>query len=137
MSLRALFRMTSLQHFPMFFVTGLLIYYAIYKIYETMNEERTNHLQLYVSNEHQSSSELDCFRVISGDGEAVTKAQLYNLHLKKKRKPITENDYLNITQDCIHFKTTKDIPFSLRRKENFPMPISMVIHGRLRCLRDC
>lgn len=76
---------------------------------------------------------LNCSRIIQGDQEAVTEALLDNLDVKKKRKPFTDTDYLNMTRDCKHFKAKrKFIQYPLSKEEvDFPIAFSMVVHEKI------
>ncbi|XP_004687787.1 PREDICTED: beta-1,3-galactosyl-O-glycosyl-glycoprotein beta-1,6-N-acetylglucosaminyltransferase 3 [Condylura cristata] len=89
---------------------------------------------VYKSLKLPAKTSINCSRIIQGDQEAVIEAQLDNLlEKKKKRKPLTETDYLNMTRDCEHFKVQrKFIPFPLSKGEfEFPIAYSMVVHEKI------
>ncbi|XP_056425797.1 beta-1,3-galactosyl-O-glycosyl-glycoprotein beta-1,6-N-acetylglucosaminyltransferase 3-like [Hyla sarda] len=133
MVLRGLFRIAVLQRLSLVFVTGLLLHYIVNEILKSLNDIRTKRLQETLVNVCQTFPELDCLKVIKADREALLKAQLYNLQSKKERISLTEEYYLNITQDCAKFRTTrKYIYFALsKEEEEFPIAYSMVIHENI------
>ncbi|XP_037358492.1 beta-1,3-galactosyl-O-glycosyl-glycoprotein beta-1,6-N-acetylglucosaminyltransferase 3 [Talpa occidentalis] len=88
---------------------------------------------LYKSLKLPAKRSINCSRIIQGDQEAVTEAQLDNLEVKKKRAPLTDAVYLNMTRDCEHFKAQrKFIQFPLSKDEfEFPIAYSMVVHEKI------
>ncbi|XP_041029782.1 beta-1,3-galactosyl-O-glycosyl-glycoprotein beta-1,6-N-acetylglucosaminyltransferase 3-like [Carcharodon carcharias] len=74
-----------------------------------------------------------CWKIISGDTEAIEEAVLTSITVESKHKVVTEIDYLAMTQDCCHFiKNRKYITFPLSTTEqNFPLAYSMVIHTNI------
>lgn len=55
---------------------------------------------------------INCSGVVQGEQEAVIKARLDNLEIKKKRQPFTDADYLDMTRDC---KEVPTVPTEQRR----------------------
>lgn len=88
---------------------------------------------LYESLKLPAKRLINCSRIAQGDQEAVTVALLDNLDFKKKRKPFTDTDYLNMTRDCEHFKAQrKFIQHPLSKEEaDFPLAFSMVVHEKI------
>ncbi|KAM8907181.1 beta-1,3-galactosyl-O-glycosyl-glycoprotein beta-1,6-N-acetylglucosaminyltransferase 3 [Lycaon pictus] len=88
---------------------------------------------LYQSLKLPAKRSINCSRIIRGDWQAVSEALLDNLEVKKKWKPLTDTDYLNMTRDCEHFKAKrKFIRFPLSKEElDFPIAYSMVVHEKI------
>ncbi|XP_006920624.1 beta-1,3-galactosyl-O-glycosyl-glycoprotein beta-1,6-N-acetylglucosaminyltransferase 3 [Pteropus alecto] len=88
---------------------------------------------LYKSLKLPAKRSINCSGIIQGDQEAVTKALLDKLEVKKKREPYTDSDYLNMTRDCVHFKAKrKFIQYTLSKEElDFPIAYSMVVHEKI------
>ncbi|XP_060030394.1 beta-1,3-galactosyl-O-glycosyl-glycoprotein beta-1,6-N-acetylglucosaminyltransferase 3 isoform X2 [Erinaceus europaeus] len=88
---------------------------------------------LYHSLKLPAKSSINCSAITRGDPEAVRGALLNNLEHKKKRMPLSDPDYLNLTRDCAHFKTQRRfLTFSLSRAElAFPLAYSMVVHEKV------
>lgn len=88
---------------------------------------------LYNSLKLPAQSSINCSRIIRGDQEAVIKALLNNLEMKKKRAPLTDMDYVNMTKDCQQFRASrKFMEFPLSKEElDFPIAYSMVVHEKI------
>ncbi|XP_041082932.1 beta-1,3-galactosyl-O-glycosyl-glycoprotein beta-1,6-N-acetylglucosaminyltransferase 3-like [Polyodon spathula] len=69
----------------------------------------------------------NCSRIIKGDMEAIEQT------LANKKKPLTENDYLNMTVDCPAFvKNKRFFTFPLSQEEkDFPIAYSLVVHEKI------
>uniref|UniRef100_A0A8D2L1L2 Beta-1,3-galactosyl-O-glycosyl-glycoprotein beta-1,6-N-acetylglucosaminyltransferase 3 n=1 Tax=Varanus komodoensis TaxID=61221 RepID=A0A8D2L1L2_VARKO len=79
------------------------------------------------------SGDLNCSRITRGDTEEVEKALLNRLSRKKKREPLGEEAYLNMTKDCRAFRQARkfiEVPLS-KAEEDFPIAYSMVIHEKI------
>ncbi|OXB82059.1 UNVERIFIED_CONTAM: hypothetical protein H355_004142 [Colinus virginianus] len=76
---------------------------------------------------------INCSGVVRGDEEAVRDALLVNLEVKNKRKPVTPEEYLNMTKDCGSFRESRRyVEFPLSEEEaGFPIAYSMVIHHKI------
>ncbi|XP_075387970.1 beta-1,3-galactosyl-O-glycosyl-glycoprotein beta-1,6-N-acetylglucosaminyltransferase 3 [Tenrec ecaudatus] len=88
---------------------------------------------LYMTLKLPAKESINCSGVIRGDEEAVIQSLLENLETKKNRKPFTDTDYLNLTQNCEHFKTKRkfiEIPLS-KEELDFPIAYSMVVHEKI------
>ncbi|XP_072354361.1 beta-1,3-galactosyl-O-glycosyl-glycoprotein beta-1,6-N-acetylglucosaminyltransferase 3-like [Scyliorhinus torazame] len=74
-----------------------------------------------------------CWKIISGDPEAIGEARLKSITIANKHNIFTETDYLTMTRDCRHFiKNRKYITFPLSTEESdFPLAYSMVIHTNI------
>ncbi|XP_041036654.1 beta-1,3-galactosyl-O-glycosyl-glycoprotein beta-1,6-N-acetylglucosaminyltransferase 3-like [Carcharodon carcharias] len=74
-----------------------------------------------------------CWKIISGDPEAIEEAVLNSITIANKHKAVNETDYLAMTQDCDNFvKIRKYISFPLSTEErDFPLAYSMVIHSNI------
>ncbi|XP_078390038.1 beta-1,3-galactosyl-O-glycosyl-glycoprotein beta-1,6-N-acetylglucosaminyltransferase 3-like [Cetorhinus maximus] len=74
-----------------------------------------------------------CWKIISGDPEAIEEAVINSITIANKHKAVTETDYLAMTQDCDNFvKNRKYITFPLSTEEHdFPLAYSMVIHSNI------
>nr|Q805R1.1 RecName: Full=Beta-1,3-galactosyl-O-glycosyl-glycoprotein beta-1,6-N-acetylglucosaminyltransferase; AltName: Full=C2GnT-mucin type; Short=C2GnT-M [Bovine herpesvirus 4 (isolate LVR140)]AAO22157.1 Bo17 protein [Bovine gammaherpesvirus 4]AAO22158.1 Bo17 protein [Bovine gammaherpesvirus 4] len=88
---------------------------------------------LYNSLKLPAKRSINCSGITRGDQEAVVQALLDNLEVKKKRPPLTDTYYLNITRDCERFKAQrKFIQFPLSKEElDFPIAYSMVVHEKI------
>ncbi|KAB1277587.1 Beta-1; 3-galactosyl-O-glycosyl-glycoprotein beta-1; 6-N-acetylglucosaminyltransferase 3 [Camelus dromedarius] len=88
---------------------------------------------LYKSLKLPAKRSINCSGITRGDQEAVIKALLDNLEVKKKREPFTDTDYLNMTRDCEQFKAKRRfIRFPLSKEElDFPIAYSMVVHEKV------
>lgn len=75
----------------------------------------------------------NCSRIIKGDVEAIEQALLSQLLIANKKKPLTENDYLDMTVDCPAFvKNRRFLTFPLSQEEaDFPIAYSLVVHEKI------
>ncbi|XP_040214448.1 beta-1,3-galactosyl-O-glycosyl-glycoprotein beta-1,6-N-acetylglucosaminyltransferase 3-like [Rana temporaria] len=89
--------------------------------------------RLYASLEIRPSNKINCSRILRGDEEAINTAVLDRLLVANRHIPFTEDQYINVTTDCVTYKKIrKFIPFSLSREEEaFPIAYSMVIHENI------
>ncbi|XP_068953624.1 beta-1,3-galactosyl-O-glycosyl-glycoprotein beta-1,6-N-acetylglucosaminyltransferase 3 [Petaurus breviceps papuanus] len=89
--------------------------------------------KLYQTLKLPPRNSINCSLITRGNPEAVAQAALIKLEKKLKRKPLTEDQYLNMTQDCAHFKASQRfIQFPLsKEEEDFPIAYSMVIHEKI------
>ncbi|XP_069768352.1 beta-1,3-galactosyl-O-glycosyl-glycoprotein beta-1,6-N-acetylglucosaminyltransferase 3-like [Narcine bancroftii] len=74
-----------------------------------------------------AGANLSCGGVLDSDPEALERARLYSL---RRRRPVTEMDYLRLARDCSSFvggRRYLTAPLS-RRERSFPLAYSMVIH---------
>ncbi|XP_073509027.1 beta-1,3-galactosyl-O-glycosyl-glycoprotein beta-1,6-N-acetylglucosaminyltransferase 3-like [Phyllobates terribilis] len=81
----------------------------------------------------QDQGELNCSKIIKGDPDAVNQGLQLNEALKGKYNHLKEEDYMNITYDCQHFKEFRKyitIPIS-KEEEDFPIAYSMVVHDKI------
>ncbi|XP_073490548.1 beta-1,3-galactosyl-O-glycosyl-glycoprotein beta-1,6-N-acetylglucosaminyltransferase 3-like [Aquarana catesbeiana] len=89
--------------------------------------------RLYASLEILPSNKINCSRILRGDGDAINTAVLDKLLVANRHIPFTEDQYVNLTTDCVKYKKIrKFITFSLSREEEaFPIAYSMVIHYKI------
>ncbi|XP_027707933.1 beta-1,3-galactosyl-O-glycosyl-glycoprotein beta-1,6-N-acetylglucosaminyltransferase 3 [Vombatus ursinus] len=89
--------------------------------------------KLYQSLKLLPKNSINCSLITRGNPDAVAQAALIKLENKLKRKPLTEAQYLNMTQDCAHFRASQRfIQFPLsKEEEDFPIAYSMVIHEKI------
>ncbi|KAK1157988.1 beta-1,3-galactosyl-O-glycosyl-glycoprotein beta-1,6-N-acetylglucosaminyltransferase 3-like [Acipenser oxyrinchus oxyrinchus] len=75
----------------------------------------------------------NCSRIIKGDVEAIEQTLLSQLLTANKKKPLTENDYLDMTVDCSAFsKNRRFLTFPLSQEErDFPIAYSLVVHEKI------
>lgn len=88
---------------------------------------------LYKSLRLPAKSSINCSGITRGDQEAVIRALLSNLEVKKKRQPLSDADYITMARDCEDFKAKRRfVQFSLSREElDFPIAYSMVVHEKI------
>uniref|UniRef100_H3BF61 Beta-1,3-galactosyl-O-glycosyl-glycoprotein beta-1,6-N-acetylglucosaminyltransferase 3 n=1 Tax=Latimeria chalumnae TaxID=7897 RepID=H3BF61_LATCH len=89
--------------------------------------------RVYQSLHLSSDNTTDCTAIRKGDTEAIEQILLSNLANAKKRVPLSENDYLTMTEDCDSYKEKrKFIAFPLsNEEEQFPIAYSMVVHENI------
>ncbi|XP_074090373.1 beta-1,3-galactosyl-O-glycosyl-glycoprotein beta-1,6-N-acetylglucosaminyltransferase 3 [Macrotis lagotis] len=89
--------------------------------------------ELYQTLKLPAKNPINCSLITRGNPDAVAQAALINLEKKLKREPLTEAHYLNMTQDCDHFRMSQRfIQFPLsKEEEDFPIAYSMVIHEKI------
>ncbi|XP_075903177.1 beta-1,3-galactosyl-O-glycosyl-glycoprotein beta-1,6-N-acetylglucosaminyltransferase-like isoform X1 [Nelusetta ayraudi] len=78
-------------------------------------------------------SECNCASIWQGDTEEIEKAKLMTLHKDFRRSVrISDEDYINATQDCEKFKYRRyfTVPLSLE-EEDFPLAYSLVVHHKV------
>ncbi|KAK1117685.1 beta-1,3-galactosyl-O-glycosyl-glycoprotein beta-1,6-N-acetylglucosaminyltransferase 3-like, partial [Acipenser oxyrinchus oxyrinchus] len=75
----------------------------------------------------------NCSRIIKGDVEAIEQTLSSQLLIANKKKPLTENDYLDMTVDCSAFvKNRRFLTFPLSQEErDFPIAYSLVVHEKI------
>ncbi|KAM4036291.1 beta-1,3-galactosyl-O-glycosyl-glycoprotein beta-1,6-N-acetylglucosaminyltransferase 3-like [Anomaloglossus baeobatrachus] len=81
----------------------------------------------------RDQGELNCSKIIKGDSDAVQQGLQLNAALKGKYKYLKEEDFINITHNCQHFKHLRKyitIPMS-EEEEDFPIAYSMVVHEKI------
>ncbi|XP_044518381.1 beta-1,3-galactosyl-O-glycosyl-glycoprotein beta-1,6-N-acetylglucosaminyltransferase 3 [Gracilinanus agilis] len=89
--------------------------------------------ELYQSLKLSPINSINCSLITRGDPDALAQAALKKLENKAKRVPLTETQYLNMTQDCAHFRTSRrffQFPLS-KEEEEYPIAYSMVIHEKI------
>ncbi|XP_004072394.1 beta-1,3-galactosyl-O-glycosyl-glycoprotein beta-1,6-N-acetylglucosaminyltransferase [Oryzias latipes] len=79
-------------------------------------------------------SECNCSSILEGDQEALDQAKLLTLtRAFQKRIKISDEYYINATEDCrLFIKTRKYITFPLsKEEEDFPLAYSMIVHHKV------
>ncbi|XP_053558461.1 beta-1,3-galactosyl-O-glycosyl-glycoprotein beta-1,6-N-acetylglucosaminyltransferase [Bombina bombina] len=80
-------------------------------------------------------SHINCTKIIRGHIEEIQNAKLEILTVKykKQRHQLTENDYINMTNNCDSFtKERKYILYPLsKEEEKFPIAYSIVVHHKI------
>lgn len=117
-----------------------IITFSVLRIYpkpdfvSVRHSELVGHLELVGEN---PSSNINCTKVLQGDGDEIQKVKLEILTVKFQKRPRwTPHDYINMTSDCSSFiKMRKYITQPLsREEEDFPIAYSIVVHHKIEML---
>ncbi|XP_043536279.1 beta-1,3-galactosyl-O-glycosyl-glycoprotein beta-1,6-N-acetylglucosaminyltransferase 3-like [Chiloscyllium plagiosum] len=90
-------------------------------------------LDIFYKTLNLSAQQSICSQIIGGDQTAIEKARLNSIDVTRRKTPLTENHYWNMTRDCAGFKRErKYLNFALSKEEqNFPIAYSIVIHQNI------
>uniref|UniRef100_A0A8C5M5B4 Beta-1,3-galactosyl-O-glycosyl-glycoprotein beta-1,6-N-acetylglucosaminyltransferase 3 n=1 Tax=Leptobrachium leishanense TaxID=445787 RepID=A0A8C5M5B4_9ANUR len=80
-----------------------------------------------------SLKKVNCSKILKGDEKAIEDGLRQNLDNKKTAAHLSELGYLNLTDDCDHFKVfRKYLTFpTSREEETFPIAYSIVAHEKI------